>query len=120
MLEQSLSVCKNARSCLSFAKLKLTTTSLEILATYKKREILMDLLTTLTAIKEMKSTEQHLQKLLAEGNYSGAIQILLQYKDSASKHHQYKCVEALSQKLQDTLLLTEVQLDDVLNEVSLK
>lgn len=52
-LEESLWVCKKARSYLNFAKTNLTTTSLEILATYKKREVLMDLIKTLTMIKKM-------------------------------------------------------------------
>lgn len=118
-LEESLWVCKKARSYLNFAKKNLTTTSLEILATYKKREILMDLIKTLTLLKKMKSTEYHLQQLLAEDNYSAAILILLEFKVSATRNSQYKCVEELAQKLQDTLLLTEIQLDEILNEMTL-
>lgn len=118
MLNDAVNVCKNVRLNLGSAKKNLTTTSLEILATYKKREILMELLKTLNTIKKMKSTDIHLQQLLSDGDYSGAISILLECKNSASENHQYKCVEALSQKLQDTLILTEVQLDSVLNEMT--
>lgn len=50
-LEEALWVCRKARSYLSYAKKHLTTTSLEILATYRKREILLDLLKSLNAIK---------------------------------------------------------------------
>lgn len=53
MLEKSVWVCQKARSYLSFAQNKLTTSSLEILATYKKREILMELLQTLHQIKKL-------------------------------------------------------------------
>lgn len=117
LLNESLLVCKNARSYLSFARKNLTTTSLEILATYKKRETLQDLLKTLHTIKKIKMTETHLQELLTDGNYSGAIEILLECKSAANEYAQYKCVESLSMKLQDTMMLTELQLDNVLNEV---
>uniref|UniRef100_A0A1B0EX96 Vacuolar protein sorting-associated protein 54 N-terminal domain-containing protein n=1 Tax=Phlebotomus papatasi TaxID=29031 RepID=A0A1B0EX96_PHLPP len=55
MLCEAIWVCKKGRSYLNFAKKNLTTTSLEILATYKKREILMELLKTLKTIKRIVS-----------------------------------------------------------------
>lgn len=116
-LDESLAVVRKARSYLSFARTNLTTTSLEILATYKKRETLQDLLKTLHTIKRMKSTETQLQQLLSDGNYSAAIEILLECRTAAAEYEQYACVESLSLKLQDTMMLTELQLDNVLNEV---
>lgn len=65
----------------------------------------------------MKTTDQQLQTLLNAGNYSGAISILLETKNQSEKYKQYQCIESLSQKLQDTFILTEVQLDNVLNEI---
>lgn len=119
ILNDSLVACRSARSYLNFAKKNLTTTSLEILATYKKRETLQGLLETLHTIKKVKSYESQLQQLLNDGNYSGAISILLECKNLAENYSQYHCVEALSLKLQDTIMLTELQLDNVLNEVRL-
>lgn len=118
LLQLSLLECKKARSYLSCAKKNLTTTSLQILATYKKRETLAGLLETLYKLKKMKSTEMQLQKLLETGDYSGAIALVLECKKLVAEHEQYKCVESMSLKLQDILLLTELQLDNVLNEVS--
>jgi len=54
-LEECLWTCKKARSYLNYAKTNLTTTSLEILASYRKREVLQELLNTLNAIKELAS-----------------------------------------------------------------
>lgn len=54
-LEESLWTCRKARSYLNFAKVNLTTTSLEILASYRKREIMKELLSTLEAIKKLVS-----------------------------------------------------------------
>lgn len=117
MLQDSLLECKKARSYLSCARKNLTTTNLQILATYKKREVLHEILETLQKLKKIKSTEIQLQKLLDTHNYSGAISLLLECKRLAAENSQYVCVEALSQKLQDTLLLAELQLDNVLGEV---
>lgn len=119
MLSESLAICRGARSNLSAAKQNLATSSLEILATYKKRETLKDLHKTLQTIKKLKLTETHLQDLLAKDNHSGAIAILLECRAMASANMQFKCVEGLTQKLQDTMMLTELQLDNVLNEVIL-
>ncbi|XP_036319292.1 syndetin [Rhagoletis pomonella] len=118
-LEESLWTCRKARSYLNFAKVNLTTTSLEILASYRKREILKELLNSLDAIKKLKSTDVEVQKFLADYNYSGAISLLLKCKDSADEYMQYNCVQSLNKKLQETLLLTEFQLDTVLNEMIL-
>lgn len=117
LLGDLLSKCKSARSTLSSAQHNLTTNNLEILATYKKREIMHKLLKTLHTIKQLKSTDRQLQKLLADDNYSEAIQLLLECKKVAAEHRQYSCVEALSQKNQDTMLLTELQLDAAFNDV---
>lgn len=117
MLQQSLLECKKARSYLSCARKNLTTTNLQILAMYKKREAMQDILQTLYKLKKLKSTEMQLQKLLDTHNYSGAISLLLECKRLAQENSQYICVAALSQKLQDTLLMTELQLDTVLADV---
>lgn len=118
MLQQSLLECKKARSYLSCARKNLTTTNLQILATYKKREVLQQILATLHKLKKLKSTEIQLQKLLDMHNYSGAIHLVLECKRLAEENRQYVCVEALSQKLQDILEQVDVQLENVLREVS--
>lgn len=117
MLQQSLLECKKARSYLSCARKNLTTTNLQILAMYKKREAMQEILRTLYKLKKLKSTEKQLQKLLDTQNYCGAISLLLECKRLAAENSQYVCVAALAQKLQDTLLMTELQLDTVLADI---
>ncbi|XP_016976178.1 syndetin [Drosophila rhopaloa] len=118
-LEESLWTCQKARSYLNFARTNLTTTSLEILASYRKREVLKEVLDTLVAIKKLRTTDVEVQKLLADHNYSAAIALLLQCKSSAEAYMQFNCVQSLSKKLQETMLLMEFQLDTVLNEMVL-
>lgn len=43
--------------------------------------------------------------------------MLVEGRQIAAEHSQYHCVEALAAKLQDTMVMTELQLDAVLNEV---
>lgn len=67
---------------------------------------------------QQKSTDTELQKLISENNYAGAITLLLECRSSAKEYNEYLCVQSLNNKLQETLILTEFQLDTVLNEVS--
>ncbi|XP_052900355.1 syndetin [Anopheles moucheti] len=117
LLRDTIGMCRTARLKLDTSKLLLTTTNLEILAAYKKRQTLVNLLRTLNALKSMRSIDQRLQRRLTDADYGGAIAILLENKNLSQRFHQYRCVESLSHKLQDTLLLTEVQLESVLGEM---
>ncbi|KFB37238.1 AGAP000343-PA-like protein [Anopheles sinensis] len=117
MLRETVCMCRTARLKLDTAKLLLTTTNLEILAAYKKRQTLVNLLRIMNALKSMRSIDQRLQRRLTDADYGGAIAILLENKNLSRRFYQYRCVESLSHKLQDTLLLTEVQLDCVLSEI---
>lgn len=120
IVQESVWVCQKARSYLNFAKKHLTTSSLEILAAYKKRQTLVDVLEILKFFQELKSTNQKIQDLLNVGNYSEAISILLQNKNQSEKYLEYTCTASMKQKLQDTLDLTEVSLDNALNSITLK
>ena len=120
IVQESVWVCQKARSYLNFAKKHLTTSSLEILAAYKKRQTLIDVLEILKFFQELKSTNQKIQDLLQVGNYSEAIAILLQNKNQSEKYAEFTCTESLKQKLQDTLDLTEVSLDNALNGITQK
>lgn len=61
---------------------------------------------------------EELQQMLDAGeDYPGAIALLLSCRESTVQLSEYTCVESLSQKLQDILMLTEVQLDKLLNDM---
>jgi hypothetical protein len=62
-------------------------------------------------------TEERLQELLSEGNYPGAIGLLLECLRAAATYRHFMCVAALSGKLQDTLEMAEEQLDQALAKV---
>lgn len=114
-LQASVWTCQKARSYLNFAKQQLTTSSLEILAAYRKRELIVQLLKILNTLKSIKMTDQTFQRLIEAGTYSEAIKLLLLTKTQTEAYKQYTCIESFTQKIQDTLIMTEVQLDAVLN-----
>lgn len=117
-LQESVWTCQKARSYLNYAKQQLTTSSLEILAAYRKREIILNLLQILRTLKKIKLADQTFQQLIQKGEYSAAIKCLLDTKSQTEAYKQYHCIESFTQKIQDTLIMTEVQLDEVLNSLT--
>ncbi|PNF39556.1 Syndetin [Cryptotermes secundus] len=116
-LQATLCVCREGRRDLNLAKRRFTTASLGILANYRKRQLVQGLLHSLNTIKTLQRTEERLQELLSEGNYPGAIRLLLECQSVAATYRHFMCVAALSGKLQDTLLTAEEQLDQALAKV---
>ncbi|KAJ9592435.1 hypothetical protein L9F63_015851 [Diploptera punctata] len=116
-LQATLCVCREGRRDLKLAKQQFTTASLGILANYRKRQVVEGLLHSLNTIKTLQRTEERLQELLNEGNYPGAIGLLLECQSAAATFRHFTCVAALSGKLQDTLDMTEEQLDQALAKV---
>uniref|UniRef100_A0A336M7Z3 CSON013371 protein n=1 Tax=Culicoides sonorensis TaxID=179676 RepID=A0A336M7Z3_CULSO len=117
-LQESIWTCQKSRSYLNFAKQQLTTSSLEILAAYRKREIILNILEILRTLKKIKLADQTFQQLIQKGEYSTAIKCLLDTKSQTDAYNQYHCIASFTHKIQDTLMLTEVQLDEVLNSLT--
>lgn len=118
-LSTSLLLCRSTRTKLSYANNLYTTSSFNILATYRRRNVTLDLLKSLNSIKALIQTEQKLNKLLLEENYPSAISLILectQVTHSQGLKH-FSCIGALSSKLQDTLVMTEEYLDEVLAKI---
>lgn len=116
-LEEACSICLKSRNLLAQTKRDFTTASLGILASYRKREQLKSLLRSLHMIKTLQETDIRLRELLEEEDYPGAIQLCLECQKAASTFKHYSCISELSSKLQDTLEMTEEQLDVALSKV---
>ncbi|GFT12422.1 hypothetical protein NPIL_469741 [Nephila pilipes] len=116
-LEEACSICGQSRSLLAQTKRDFTTASLGILASYRKREQLKCLLRSLCMIKTLQETDVRLRELLEEEDYPGAIQLCLECQKAASTFKHFSCISELSTKLQDTLVMTEEQLDVALSKV---
>jgi hypothetical protein len=67
-----------------------------------------------------QKTDVRLQELLSEGDYPSAIQLLLEVQQAVKTYNHFTAIKQLATKLQDTLELTEEQLDVALAKVSLK
>ena len=63
-------------------------------------------------------TEARLQELLSAGDYAGAISLLHECQIAAVTYRHFTCIQALSTKLQDTLVMAEEQLDKTLDQVN--
>ncbi|KAG8179937.1 hypothetical protein JTE90_025262 [Oedothorax gibbosus] len=116
-LEEACLICTQSRSLLAQTKQDFTTASLGILASYRKREQLKCLLRSLHMIKTLQETDVRLRELLEEEDYPGAIQLCLECQKAASTFKHFSCISELSTKLQDTLVMTEEQLDVALSKV---
>uniref|UniRef100_A0A1B6C6F1 Vacuolar protein sorting-associated protein 54 N-terminal domain-containing protein n=1 Tax=Clastoptera arizonana TaxID=38151 RepID=A0A1B6C6F1_9HEMI len=116
-LVETLETVRQGRLHLNTAKTNFTTASLGILANYKKRIVMKDLLRSLNTIKTLHCTEAKLQELLNSGDFSGSISLLLECQSAATTFRHFTCVAALSGKLQDTLVMAEEQLDVTLSKL---
>lgn len=112
-LKQTLDLCRGARKNLNTAE-KQFSTSLNILANYRKRRLAQNLLSNLSTIKTLHNFDQRLQELLGEEDYAGAIMELKKCQKAAAKYKHFTCVAALTSKLQETLEFTDGQLERIL------
>uniref|UniRef100_A0A0A9XFR7 Coiled-coil domain-containing protein 132 n=1 Tax=Lygus hesperus TaxID=30085 RepID=A0A0A9XFR7_LYGHE len=114
-VEDALHSVKESRSKLETATRHFTTASLGILANYRKRTLVQQLLRYLKTIKTMHETESRMPDLFKNGDYSGAIDLLLECQRVAARYRHFTCIDALSSKLQDTLVMAEEHLDGALS-----
>ncbi|XP_020295336.1 syndetin isoform X2 [Pseudomyrmex gracilis] len=102
-LQDVLEICRIGRADLQSAKRQFTTASLGILANYRKRQVVQELLNNLNTIKTLQRTGDRLQELLKEENYPGAISLLLECQSAAKTYKHFHCIAELNKKLQDIL-----------------
>ncbi|KAF5276706.1 hypothetical protein FQR65_LT16233 [Abscondita terminalis] len=115
-LTDTLVLCRVSRNELRIAK-KQFSSSLSILANYRKRKLVQNLLNNLNTIKTLHRTGHRLQELLNEENYAGAIELLQECQAAANTYRHFTCVASLTNKLQETLEDTEEKLDNVLAQM---
>lgn len=119
-LSEAIKVCTSGRIHLSYATRDFTGVSLGIVASYRRREVLKSLLKSLQTIKTLQETDIRLRELLDEDeDYTGAIQLYLECNKVVSTLKHYSCISELNTKLQDTLEMTEEQIDVALSRMCL-
>ncbi|ELU05654.1 hypothetical protein CAPTEDRAFT_184136 [Capitella teleta] len=118
-LQNANVICSNSRRKLNAATHQFTT-SLGLLANYRKRQQLVALLKSLRTIKTLQRTDIRLREMLEEEDYPGAIQLCLECQKAASTFKHYHCIRRLSSKLQDTLVMIEESLDVALSKTCAK
>ena len=118
-LSQAIQVCTKARQCLDRSKVNFTCSSLGIVASYRRREILIGLLRSLKKIKTLQETDIRLRELLDQEDYSGAIHLYFECLEVVKSLKHFNSISELSNKLQDTLEMTEEQIDVALSKMCL-
>ena len=119
-LSEAIKVCTSGRNHLSYAKRDFTCVLLGIVASYRRREVLKSLLKSLQTIKTLQETDIRLRELFEEDeDYTAAIQLYLECNKVVSSLKHYNCISDLNIKLQDTLEMTEEQIDVALSKMCL-
>ncbi|CAG2107981.1 unnamed protein product [Medioppia subpectinata] len=119
-LSDAIKVCTSGRQHLDCSKRNFTCVSLGIVASYRRREVLKSLLKSLQTIKTLQETDIRLRELLEDDeDYTGAIQLYLECHKVVSSLKHYRCISELNTKLQDTLEMTEEQIDVALSKMCL-
>ncbi|XP_018307537.1 syndetin [Mycetomoellerius zeteki] len=116
-LEAVLEICKIGRTDLQLAEKQFTKASLGILANYQRRQVIQELLNSLNTIKTLQCTGDRLQELLNEGNYPGAISLLLECQSAAQTYKHFHCIAELNTNLQNILDQAERTLDNTLSKM---
>ena len=112
ILTDAINICSSGRSKLDTAKKNLTYPNLNIISTYRRREILISLLKEFYTIKTLLQTELTLNDLIMEDeDYAGAIKLCLECLKIIGSLNHYKCVTDLGAKLNYTIQMTEERLD---------
>ncbi|XP_077554046.1 vacuolar protein sorting 50 [Haemaphysalis longicornis] len=119
-LDEACSVCIRGRRSLACSLGELSVSGLGLLAACRRRQQLLGLLRSLHLIKALQETDTRLRELLEEEDYPGAIQLGLTCHRAASTFRHYQCVSELSAKLQETLEMTEEQLDMALSRLCVR
>ncbi|KAG7298530.1 hypothetical protein JYU34_018170 [Plutella xylostella] len=116
-LDKTLATCREAREHLKTASDSLTVHPFVILANYRKRQIIKTVLKYLELLKDLRSVEKDATDLLNAKEYEAAIDLILKSLKSAAAHKEFTCIAELSNRLQDTLEMTEERLDSVLASI---
>lgn len=120
LIDETLDIVRSGRKDLDIARHHFTTASLGIVANYRKRTVVLEVLRSINNIKTLLRTETRLQELLSAGDYAGAISLLHECQSAAVTYRHFTCIQALSAKLQDTLVMAEEQLDKTLDQICYK
>ncbi|XP_036139983.1 syndetin [Monomorium pharaonis] len=116
-LQDVLEKCKMGRADLQLAEKQFTKASLGILANYQRRQVIQELLNSLNTIKTLQCTGDRLQEHLNEGNYPGAISLLLECQSAAQTYKHFRCIAELNTNLQNILDQAERTLDNTLSKM---
>jgi len=116
-LLDALSTCTSSRQSLGRAKHQFVNCSLGILSGYRRKQQALAMVENLKIIQTLQKTENRLDTLLKQDKYPEAIKLLLECQSVANNYKHFTAIKQLTVKLQDTLVMTEENLDTALARV---
>ncbi|CAG2180928.1 unnamed protein product, partial [Oppiella nova] len=119
-LSDAIKVCTTGRRSLDRCRGDFTGRALAIVASHRRREVLRGLLKSVQTIKTLQETDVRLRELLEEDeDYTGAIRLYVECHRVVQSMRHFQCIRELNAKLQDTLDVTEEQIDVALSRMCL-
>lgn len=119
-LTQSIKVCTHGRECLDRIKSGFTKNGLMIVDNHRKRELLAQLLESLTSINSLKKTITQIRSIVGKDeDFPKAIELCLKSRGMLAELSYFDCVKELDSKLNDTLELIGEQVDIALSKICL-
>lgn len=117
-LSEAIGICRSARKGFDKGRSDFTCASLGIVASYRRREGLRDVLKSLSTIKTLQQTNVRLKEMIEEDNdHCAAIQLCIECQKVVNTLKHYKCVSELSSKLTDMLDMIEEHIDASLSKM---
>jgi len=116
-ITESIRACSSGRKCIKFIK-DSTTNGLTVIEHHQKRELLANFLDSLTIISELRKSVIEIRSLIdSQEDFPRAIQMCKDGKAMLEPHSQFKCVNDLLSKLNDTMELIGERMDNVLSQM---
>lgn len=99
-LNESIKSCSETRSCLNVILNGGTKTGAIVIEHYKKRETLINLLSSLTTINDLRKSVLNIRQLIdQQDDFPKAIKICRDGKSMLDSFHEYECVKDMNKKL---------------------
>ena len=90
-LRSTIDTCMKSRSHFQVSRQNFTRSSLNIVASYRRREVMVGLLKLLVTIKSLQTTTERLNEVLDKDDFFAAVQIYRPSEAAASLRH-FKCL----------------------------
>lgn len=94
-LNDTIKICKLSRKHFAAIQKNFTFYSLQLVNNYRKKERLKEMVSILTAIRDLREIDKKLKSLANSSDLGEAVELCTQFKQLADNLQHYKCVEEM-------------------------